>query len=128
VPLVLIGSDGHTGWANKKARARAGISAEYLRKLAPAQRAYYGFGAAFAPNGFVVDVGLTRLRMSLPPASMETQLSFGRAGVHYLNALGITGWLDAAVAGVVGGDQPLTIENQVVWTMFGGKIVYGAMP
>jgi predicted amidohydrolase YtcJ len=111
VPIVLFGSDGHTGWANKKARARAGITAAYLRKLAPAQRAYYGFGPGFAPNGFVVDVGLTRLRMSMPPASMETQLSFGRAGVHYLNALGITGWLDAAVAGVVGGDLPLTLED-----------------
>ena len=111
VPIVLIGSDGHTGWANKKARARAGITEAYLRKLAPAQRAYYGFGPGFAPNGFVVDVGLTRLRMSMPPASMETQLSFGRAGVHYLNALGITGWLDAAVAGVVGGDLPLTLED-----------------
>ena len=111
VPIVLFGSDGHTGWANEKARARAGITAAYLRTLAPAQRAYYGFGAGFAPNGFVVDVGLTRLRMSMPPASMETQLSFGRAGVHYLNALGITGWLDAAVAGAVGGDLPLTLED-----------------
>lgn len=111
VPIVLFGSDGHTGWSNKKARVRAGITAAYLRKLAPAQRAYYGFGPGFAPNGFVVDVGLTRLRMSVPPASMETQLSFGRAGVHYLNALGITGWLDAAVAGVVGGDLPLTLED-----------------
>ncbi len=111
LPIVLFGSDGHTGWANKMARARAGITTAYLRKLAPAQRAYYGFGSGFAPNGFVVDVGLTRLRLSLPPASMETLLSFGRAGVHYLNALGITGWLDAAVAGVVGGDLPLTLED-----------------
>jgi predicted amidohydrolase YtcJ len=111
VPIVLIGSDGHTGWANKKARTRAGITAAYLHKLASTQRTYYGFGAGFVPNGFVVDVGLTRLRMSLPPASMETQLSFGRAAVHYLNALGITGWLDAAVAGVVGGDEPLTVED-----------------
>ena len=111
VPIALFGTDGHTGWANKKARERAGITAAYLRKLVPAQRAYYGFGPGFAPNGFVVDVGLTRLRMSIPPASVETQLSFGRAGVHYLNALGITGWLDAAVAGVVGGDLPLTLED-----------------
>jgi len=111
VPIVLFGTDGHTGWANKKARARAGITAAYLRTLAPAQRAYYGFSPGFSPNGFVVDVGLTRLRMSVPPASMETRLSFGRAAVHYLNALGITGWLDAAVAGVVGGDLPLTLED-----------------
>jgi predicted amidohydrolase YtcJ len=106
-----MGSDGHTGWANRKSRERAGINAAYLRKLAPAQRAYYGFDSGFEPNGFVVDVGLTRLRMSIPAASMDTQLSFGRAGIHYLNALGITGWLDAAVAGVVGGDLPLTLED-----------------
>lgn len=111
VPIVLFGSDGHTGWANKKARARAAITAAYLRKLAPAQQAYYGFGSGFAPNGFVVDVGLSRLRMSIPPPSLETQLSFGQAGVHFLNALGITGWLDAAAAGVVGGDLPLTLED-----------------
>lgn len=111
VPIALMGTDGHTAWANKKARARAGITQAYLRKLTPAQRAYYGFGADLSPNGFVVDTGLTRLRMSLPAASMDTQLSFGRAGVHYLNALGITGWLDAAVAGVVGGDVPLTLDD-----------------
>lgn len=111
VPIVLFGADGHTGWANAKARERASITAAYLRQLAPAHRAYYGFGPGFSPNGFVVDEGLTRLRLSVPPASTETQLSFGQAGVRYLNALGITGWLDAAVAGVVGGDQPLTLED-----------------
>ena len=111
VPIILIGSDGHTAWANGRARERAGITAAYLRKLPQAQQAYYGFGADYSPNGFVVDVGLTRLRLSIPVAPMETQLSYGRAGVHYLNALGITGWLDAAVAGVVGGDLPLTLDD-----------------
>jgi len=118
VPIILIGSDGHTAWANRKARERAGITAAYLRKLPPAQQAYYGFGADFAPNGFVVDVGLTRLRLSIPVAPMETQLSYGRAGVHYLNALGITGWLDGAVAGVVGGDIPLTLEDPGVLPVY----------
>jgi predicted amidohydrolase YtcJ len=118
IPIALFGSDGHTGWANQRARARAGITAAYLRKLAPSQRAYYGFDSHYSPNGFVVDVGLTRLRMSIPAPSMETQLSFGRAGVHYLNALGITGWLDAAVAGVVGGDLPLTLQQPGVLPVY----------
>ncbi len=111
VPIVLFGSDGHTAWANSQARARAHITAAYLRKLSKGQQAYYGFGPQFAPNGFVVDVGLTRLRLSLPPPSSQLLLSFGRAGVRYLNALGITGWLDGAVAGVVGGDTPLTVQE-----------------
>jgi predicted amidohydrolase YtcJ len=118
VPIILIGSDGHTAWANRKARERAGITASYLRTLAPAQQAYYGFGPDFSPNGFVVDVGLTRLRLSMPVAPMETQLSYGRAGIHYLNAFGITGWLDAAVAGVVGGDLPLTLDDPGVLPVY----------
>ena len=111
VPLVLFGSDGHTAWANRRARTRAGISAHYLRSLAPARAAFYGFGPQFDPNGFVVDVGLTRLRQSLPAAAPDLMMSFGEAAIHYMNGLGITGWLDAAVAGVVGGDEPLTLDD-----------------
>ena len=82
VPLVLFGSDGHTAWANRRARTRAGISAHYLRSLAPARAAFYGFGPQFDPNGFVVDVGLTRLRQSLPAAAPDLMMSFGEAAVH----------------------------------------------
>ena len=110
-PIALIGADGHTGWANLKARGRAGITAAYLRKLSPAERAFYGFAPDYTPNGFVVDVGLTRLRQSMPAPSAEFMLSAGRAGIHYLNAFGVTGWLDAAPAGVVGGDVPLTADD-----------------
>jgi predicted amidohydrolase YtcJ len=111
VPIALIGSDGHTGWCNQVARARAGITAQYLRSLTPAQRAYYGYGENFAPNGFVVDVGLTRMRQSLPQPSPELMLRAGQTAVKYLNSLGITGWLDAAAAGVVGGDLPLKVSD-----------------
>jgi predicted amidohydrolase YtcJ len=110
-PIVLIGSDGHTAWANAKARTRAGITRDFLRKLAPAQQAFYGFTPDYSPNGFVVDVGLTRIRQSIPAPSAEFLLSAGRAGVHYLNSFGITGWLDAGPAGVVGGDLPLRVDN-----------------
>ena len=33
-PIVLFGSDGHTAWANKAARARAGINAKYIAGFA----------------------------------------------------------------------------------------------
>jgi predicted amidohydrolase YtcJ len=111
VPIALIGSDGHTAWGNRLLRQRAGITAKYLRGLTPAERAYYGFGREFNPNGFVVDVGLTRLRQSLPAPSQAFMLSAGEAGVKHLNSLGITGWLDAAAAGVVGGDVPLKADE-----------------
>jgi hypothetical protein len=44
--------DGHTGWANRELLKRAGISADYLKKLTADERSYYGAGKDFTPNGF----------------------------------------------------------------------------
>jgi len=110
-PIVLSGSDGHTAWANRLARGRAGITAKYIRSLKPGEQRYFGFDAAFNPNGFVVDAGKSKLDKSLPPASAESMLEAGRAAVHYMNALGITGWIDAAASGVVGGAVPASVED-----------------
>jgi predicted amidohydrolase YtcJ len=110
-PIVLFGSDGHTAWANRLARTRAGITPKYLRSLNQGDRRYYGFDAAFNPNGFVVDTGKIKIDRSLPPASAESMLKAGRAAVHYMNGLGITGWLDAAASGVVGGSIPASIDD-----------------
>ena len=110
-PIVLFGSDGHTAWANRIVRKRAGITAKYIRGLKPDDKRYFGFDAAFNPNGFVVDAGKSKLDRSLPVASPETMLKAGRAAVHYMNALGITGWLDAAASGVVGGSIPASVSD-----------------
>jgi len=110
-PIVLSGSDGHTAWANRLARGRAGITAKYIRSLKPGEQRYFGFDAAFNPNGFVVDAGKSKLDKSLPPASAESMLEAGRAAVHYMNALGITAWIDAAASGVVGGAVPASVED-----------------
>jgi len=110
-PIVLFGSDGHTAWANRPARVRAGITQSYIRGLKPDQRRYYGSDAAFNPNGFVVDAGESKLERSLPPPSAATRLEAGRAAVRYMNGLGITAWLDAAVSGVVGGAIPASVDD-----------------
>jgi predicted amidohydrolase YtcJ len=110
-PIVLYGSDGHTAWANGPARARAGITQKYLKSLKPGDRRYYGFDASLRPNGFVVDAGKMRLDKSLPLPTPETMLEAGRAAVHYMNGIGITGWLDAAVSGVVGGSIPASVDD-----------------
>jgi predicted amidohydrolase YtcJ len=111
-PIVLYGSDGHTVWANEAARARAGITAAYIRGLPQSEQHCYGFDAAsYAPNGFMVDACKVKLDKSLPPPSADTMLEAGRAAVHYMNALGITGWLDAAVSGVVGGAIPASVDD-----------------
>jgi predicted amidohydrolase YtcJ len=110
-PIVLVGNDGHTAWANRAARARAGITQQFIRSLKPDDRPHYGFDAAFNPNGFVVDAGKNKLDGSLPAYSADFLLKAGRAAVHYLNGFGITGWLDAAVSGVVGGSIPASVDD-----------------
>lgn len=110
-PIVLFGSDGHTAWANKPARGRAGITQKYLRSLKPDDRVHFGSDAGLNPNGFVVDAGKNRVDESLPQPSPETMLAAGRAAVHYMNSLGITGWLDAVASGVVGGVVPANVDE-----------------
>jgi predicted amidohydrolase YtcJ len=110
-PIVLFGSDGHTAWANRPARTRAGITAKYIKSLKPSEQRYFGFDAGFNPNGFVVDAGKTKLDKSLPSPSPESMLKAGRAAVQYMNGLGITAWLDAAVSGAVGGAVPASPDE-----------------
>jgi predicted amidohydrolase YtcJ len=109
--IVLYGSDGHTAWANKLVRNRAGITAHFIRGLKPEERGYFGADAAMKPNGFVVDAGKAKLDRSLPPASADSMLAAGRAAVRYMNGLGITGWIDAAASGVVGGSVPARVDE-----------------
>jgi predicted amidohydrolase YtcJ len=110
-PIVLYGSDGHTAWANKSARGRAGITADFIRGLPVNERHCYGTDRDSNPNGFMVDACKVKLDKSLPAASAESMLKAGEAAIHYMNGLGITGWLDAAVSGVVGGSVPASADD-----------------
>jgi len=103
IPIVLNGMDGHTGWANQAARSRAGLTPDFIRTLPTEKQKYFGFDAAFVPNGFVVDFGKTIIDQSLPKPSAAMALAAGEAGVQYMNSVGITGWLDAAAVGDASG-------------------------
>src|ERR1700677_4767693 len=59
----------------------------------------------------MVDACKDKLEASLPRPSAAAMLQAGEAAVHYMNALGITGWLDAAVSGVVGGAIPASVDD-----------------
>jgi predicted amidohydrolase YtcJ len=117
-PIVLYGSDGHTAWANQTARARAGITADYIRGMPPGERHCYGTDRDFNPNGFMVDACKVKLDKSLPAPSAQSMLKAGEAAVHYMNGLGITGWLDAAVSGVVGGAVPASVDEPGFLTVY----------
>jgi hypothetical protein len=96
-PLYLQGMDGHTGWANRALRLRAGVTKDFISHLSEADRKYYGVGPDMEPNGFAVDKGLEKIEALVPKPSREELLEAGRSAVHYLHSLGITSWLEPSV-------------------------------
>ncbi|MFT3756348.1 MAG: amidohydrolase [Pseudoxanthomonas sp.] len=103
--VLLLGSDHHTAWANAKLRQLAGLDKALLASLPAAERANIGAFADGQPSGFVVDSGLDRVSAALPPESPETLLHGAQAAVQYYNAVGVTGWLDAAAASAPKADE-----------------------
>lgn len=92
--VFLRGMDGHTGWGNREFLKRAGITVEYLKTLSADERAYYGVGKDFTPNGFLVDEGMHKVVPLLPKPTDDRLLAAGRAALLYNYKLGITAWLD----------------------------------
>jgi len=92
--VLLRGMDGHTSWANRALLERAGISADFLKRLTPAQRGYYGIDKNGQPTGFLVDAGQEKIEPLLPKPTAEKFLEAGRAALQYEYSLGITAWLD----------------------------------
>ena len=94
--VILRGMDGHTAWANRALLQRAGITADFLKKLSAGERSYYGVNndKDLQPNGFLVDAGTEKIEPLLPAPSADELLAAGRAAVQYNYSLGITAWLD----------------------------------
>lgn len=105
VPIVFVGSDHHTAWANAAMRRRAGIDAKLLASLPEAERGTIGLGKDGAPNGFLVDAGWDRVAAVLPPLEAATLLRAGENAVNTFNSLGVTAWMDPAANGAPG--EPL---------------------
>ena len=92
--VLLRGMDGHTAWANPTLLQRAGITADFLNKLSPGERSYYGINKDGQPNGFLVDAGTDKIEPLLPPSTPDQLLAGARAALEYNYSLGITAWLD----------------------------------
>ena len=96
--VLLRGMDGHTAWANHALLQRAGITADFLKKLSPDERSYYGIYTdkekSGQPNGFLVDAGTEKIEPLLPKPTPGQLLAAARAALQYNYSLGITAWLD----------------------------------
>jgi predicted amidohydrolase YtcJ len=92
--LLLRGMDGHTAWANRALLQRAGVTADFVKKLSTQERSYYGVDKDIQPNGFLVDAGTEKIEPLLPQHTADELLAAGRAALQYNYGLGITAWLD----------------------------------
>jgi len=95
MPVLLRGSDGHTGWANAVLANLAGINKAFIQQLTPDKKKYFGYEANDEPNGFFADSGFYKVDAVLP----ESHADYTKAGIkamEYNNSLGITAWLDPA--------------------------------
>lgn len=95
-PLLLMGSDYHTAWANQAMRRKAGISVALVRGLAPHERHTIGVLEDGEPSGVLVDAGLDLVTVQLPGPDMNQLLEAARVAVRVKNAYGITAWMDPA--------------------------------
>ena len=102
VPIVLIGSDHHTAWANAAMLRRARLDAALVRSLPATEQQNIGHTPDFTPSGFVVDSGFDRVAAAMPAADQQTLDRAGLAAVRYNNSLGITAWMDPAANGSPG--------------------------
>jgi predicted amidohydrolase YtcJ len=93
--------DGHTAWANHALLRRAGITADFLKKLTAEERSYYGVDQDMQLNGFLVDAGTEKVEPLLPQPTPDRLLQAGRAALAYNYRLGITAWLDPLAADYV---------------------------
>jgi len=95
-PLVLIGSDHHTAWANQAMLKRANIDANYIKKLSPENQQTIAHDENFQPTGFLVDSGWDVVSAKIPPIAHELLYKGSKQAVKYYNSLGITAWMDIA--------------------------------
>ena len=101
-PIVFIGEDYHTAWANQAMLKRAGIDKALLGSLSPQEKDTIGRFDDGQPSGFLVDAGWDRVASVLPKADAATLLKGAQAAVQYNNSLGITAWMDPAANSMPG--------------------------
>lgn len=102
LPVILIGSDHHTAWANAAMLKRAQLDAQRVRGLSPLEQQNVAHDKDFNPTGFLVDSGFDLVAAAMPAADTKTMDRAGVAAVKYNNSLGITAWMDPAANGSPG--------------------------
>ncbi|MHC8299798.1 amidohydrolase [Pseudomonas sp. ZS1P83] len=109
-PILFLGWDLHTGWANRAMLQRAGIDATRVKALKDEELSTIGHHPDGPPIGFLVDAGLYPVQALLPAPTFDELMAGARAALDYYKSLGITGWMDPIANEIPGGD----VNNQSV--------------
>lgn len=94
--VILFGSDGHTGWANKFLLQKAGITKKYISLLSKDEKKNFGIHSDNEPNGFLTESGFDKIYAVIPKEKVDIHEAAMKA-VEYNNGFGITAWLDPGV-------------------------------
>jgi len=95
-PLLLMGADLHTAWANQEMRKLAGIDSRYAHSLSPARQHILGIDAHGEPDGILIDAGVDLATVKLARPNEQQLLAAGKYAVSASNRYGITAWMDPA--------------------------------
>ncbi len=94
IPVILTGSDAHTGWANQKMLERAGLNSETIKVFPEVVFNSFGKNSDGTLNGFTAEGAWDEVVRHIPKISDE-KLAVGiKLGAEYMNSLGFTAWLD----------------------------------
>jgi hypothetical protein len=93
-PVVLAGSDAHTGWANNAMLAKAGLTDATLTTLDSGIKAGTGLAPDGKINGFVSEGAWDFVLKAIPPVDDEKIAEGITAGAKVMNSFGITAWMD----------------------------------
>lgn len=95
-PLVLMGSDLHTAWANPAMLQLAGVDADYVAALSPSQQHILGVDSQGEPTGVLIDAGVDLVTLHFAKPSADLLLRAAHYAVQHKNKYGITAWMDPA--------------------------------
>lgn len=107
-PVFMIGSDGHTAWANHTLLKLAQVDGQFVKTLPPAEQEYFAFTGGEL-NGLLSEKAIHYVQRVIPPSTINATDALITACRH-LNSLGITAWMDPAVGSSDDGPNNACLE------------------
>lgn len=96
-PVILSGTDAHTGWANKAMLEYANLNEETIKNFPKVVSDSFGLNSDGTLNGFTAEGAWDEVLKKLPVIP-DDKLAHGiKLGAEYMNSLGFTAWLDPIV-------------------------------